>query len=305
MILICPLDECIANILLCHLSENPILCNESVSDLVSAMELQQARIRGVAHCIIPQEFTIKKPIIPLPPLQQQLLPVVVVGQSPAMQMSGAPAVVQVLVPSNQIIPNQIPVLVPSNIHQTTTAATPVPITTQPPPEAQTISSYILSTKLVPVTLPTTPTPTTTTPIPFIAEDIADVEPLPEEIPLDAEPIIELESPKDNEPTIVDPEMSAQIPISSRMHYSADPPTDDDDELQSNGILEVAQTIPEPFPEIIMPPVESSHNRRLVMQPEDDPPEMLHDQEMPPVLSEGVVQKQVQMQEDDEDVAVEV
>lgn len=289
------------------------MCNESVSDLVSAMELQQARIRGVAHCIIPQEFTIKKPIIPMQPLQQQLLPVVVVGQSPAMQMSGAPAVVQVLVPSNQIIPNQIPVLVPSNIPQTTTAATPiserVSITTQAPPvvavEAQTISSYILSstTKLTTVTQPTTPTPTSTTPIPIIAEEITDVDFLPEEIPLEPEPVIELGSPKENEPTIVGPEVSAQIPISSRMHYSADPPTDDDDELQSNGILEVAQTIPEPFPEIIMPPVAESSHRKLV-QPEDDPPEMLHDQEMPPTLSEEVVEKHVQMQEED-DVAVNV
>lgn len=233
----------------------------------------------------------KKPVIPLPPLQQ-LLPVVV-GQSPAVQLSGAPAVVQVLVPSNQIIPNQIPVLVPSNVQQTTTTTT---TTTLPPPaivsttgappahpplEAQTISSYILSSSTSQVT-------SSTTQIPIKIEDATEIEIAPEEIPLnESDPIIEsLESPRDMEPAL-GPEVSvAQLPISSRMHYSADPSTENDNELLSNGILAA-----EPVPEIIMPPVAESSHRKIIA--EDDPPEMLHDQEMPPSSSTSSEDEQKQ------------
>lgn len=249
------------------------------------MELQQARIRGVAHCIIPQEFTIKKPIAPLPP-PLILLPVVV-GQSPAVQLSGAPAVVQVLVPSNQIIPNQIPVLIPSNVQQApvltqTLAAAPAPLpiaaqdapvevapsVTTPEPslvEVKTVSSYILdsSTQTNKPKEPTTTTTTTTTPAPVKIEDSTEVE-----MPPEFEPELELEPIKE----VPEAEVALSVPNSSRMLYSADPPQPEDDELLSNGILGVSS------PEVIMPPVAESSHRKLVME---DPPEMLHDQEMPP------------------------
>lgn len=255
------------------------------------MERQQARIRGVAHCIIPQEFTIKHPIIPLPPLQQQLLPVVVVGQSSNVQLSGAPAVVQVLVPSNQIIPNQIPVLVPVAHVQhiapppvTTTAAPAeaVVVTTQAPEavapiEPKTVSSYILDSTTVKASVSTSqappPTPTTTASPPIIIiEETTDAVPeaAPEDIPLESEPLIELEPIIEPEPE----EVALPVPNSSRLHYSAEPPTYED-ELLSNGILEVS------VPQVIMAPVAESSLGKLVQQPEDDPPEMLHDQEMPP------------------------
>lgn len=247
------------------------------------MELQQARIRGVAHCIIPQEFTIKNPIIPLPALQQ-LLPVVV-GQSPAVQLSGGPAVVQVLVPSNQVLPNQIPVLVPSVIQHTPTsteaqvpAVEAVAVTTQEPltvVEAKPVSSYIFESTTIKPTVPyptsTTPTTTTTTssttPVPTIViEETTDLEMAPEEIPeLDVKEVEE----KELHVAHADP-----VPNSSRMHYSADPLIEDE-ELLSNGIFGVSG------PEVIMPPVGESSHLKLVMPPEEDPPEMLHDQEMPP------------------------
>lgn len=262
------------------------MCNESVSDLVAEMERQQARIRGVAHCIIPQEFTIKKPtpMIPLPPLQK-LLPVVV-GQSPGVQLSGAPAVVQVLVPSNQILPNQIPVLVSSNIQ---TTATP------PPPMAE--ATTLLTTAEVKTTT-TPPTTTTTTPrtVVEITTTLAQIlnipteaivvttppeslEPAPlqpEEIPLEANsPFVELKAPSEagRLPNILHPAAA----ISFRMHYSADPPADEE---LGNGISEVPKQAPVLLPEVIVPPIADSSMRKLVMQPEDDPPEMLHDQEMP-------------------------
>lgn len=261
------------------------------------MERQQARIRGVAHCIIPQEFTIKHPIIPLPPLQQQLLPVVVVGQSSNVQLSGAPAVVQVLVPSNQIIPNQIPVLVPvahvqhiapPPISTMSPPAEAVVVTTQAPEavvpiEPKTVSSYILDSTTAKAIVLTSqappPTPTTTASPPIIIiEETTDAVPeaAPEDIPLESEPLIELEPIIEPEPE--PEEVALPVPNSSRLHYSAEPPTYDD-ELLSNGILEVS------VPQVIMAPVAESSLGKLV-QPEDDPPEMLHDQEMPPAQTAG-------------------
>lgn len=237
------------------------------------MELQQARIRGVAHCIIPQEFTIKKPIIPLPPPLQQLMPVVV-GQSPGVQMSGAPAVVQVLVPPSQIIPNPIPVLVPSNAQQTTTTTVIPPVQVvgtgtavnspqEVPPvpvvEAKSVSSYILESTTMTNKLPES----TTTAATIIMEEATEqLEIAPEEIP----PVVETDPVNEN-----DPELNAPDDNASRMRYSADPPTED--ELLSSGILAVS------VPEVIMPPIAESSNRKLVMPPDEDPP--LHDQEMPP------------------------
>lgn len=239
------------------------------------MELQHAKIRGVAHCVIPQEFTIKKPIIPLPPPLQQLLPVVV-GQSPTVQLSGAPAVVQVLVPSNQVIPNQIPVLVPSNPQQIVTPAIVVPrvldpilVPTHAPAEPKTISSYILDQST------TTSKPSTTTTVSpeplIIVEETTDPEIPPEEISaLESEPIFELSPVKEQEEDVL------LDPNSSRMHYSAEPPTDD--ELLSNGIL-----IGVSVPEVIMPQAVAESSLRK--HQEEDPPEMLHDQEQPPLPTE--------------------
>lgn len=236
------------------------------------MELQQARIRGVAHCIIPQEF----PVIPL----QQLTPVVV-GQSPAVQLSGAPAVVQVLVPSNQIIPIQIPVLVPSPAHIINPGVAPtekkvIPHPVEPPTtppvvitEAKTVTSYIMDfTTVKPVAVASnapSQTTTTTTPAPLEIPP-EDVPLVPEQIPLKT------------------PEPEVPVPNSSRMHYSADPPTSDE-LLLDNGLSSM--------PEVIMPMVAESSHRKLVMQPEDDPPEMLHDQEMiPPAAAAATVDDDV-------------
>lgn len=209
--------------------------------------------------------------------------------------------VQVLVPSNHLLPNQLPVLITNNAQHITTPASSAPAlgnpgepavstaTTTPEAvivmEAKTISSYILDattnkptehTSISPVTTPTTTTTTTTTTTPppiVIIEETTDAEIPPEEIDAESEPVIQLE-PGINEPASKPETVVVKVPNSSRMHYSADPPTDD--EMLSNGILGVV-----PVPEVMMPPVAESSHRKLVMQSEDDPPEMLHDQEMPP------------------------
>lgn len=248
------------------------------------MQLQQARVRGVAHCIIPQEFTIQNPMPIIPPMQQ-LLPVDV-------QLSGSAAVVQVLVPSNQVIPNQIPVLVTSNVHHTTTITTTTTTTAQPPVvpqvvataaplavviEPQTVASFVLNS---------TPKTVTTTPDPIYEEatTVELSEPEPAEMSLETEIKVNVEPPlKEIHPVSEPANSSGQLPIGTRTHYSADPIIDDDDELLSNGILDVAKTIQGSVPEVVMPPGADHIMGKLVMpQPEEDPPEMLHDQEVLPL-----------------------
>ncbi|GAB0100362.1 Leucine-rich repeat [Sergentomyia squamirostris] len=136
------------------LQENPILCNESLTELVTSMEEQQARILGVAHCIVPQEITLDNPIM-LPPLP--LLPKIIqkpVSIVPNSIMQSPPSIVQVIVPSPVVLPVAIaqplisvsttpPSLAPITV-STATSTTPTPPTppTPPPPPIETTTPEI-------------------------------------------------------------------------------------------------------------------------------------------------------------------
>ncbi|XP_059613414.1 protein artichoke [Phlebotomus argentipes] len=126
------------------LQENPVLCNESLTDLVTAMEEQHARILGVAHCIVPQEIALDNPIM-LPPLP--LLPKIVqkpVSIVPNSIMQSPPSIVQVIVPSPVVIPVAQPLISgTTTLAPTTTAAA----TTTPRPQEDTTTEaqQLLST----------------------------------------------------------------------------------------------------------------------------------------------------------------
>lgn len=124
-------------------AENPVLCNESLTDLVTIMEEQHARILGVAHCIVPQEIALENPMI-LPPLP--LLPKIVqkpVSIVPNSIMQPPPSIVQVIVPSPVVLP--VAVAQPLISATSTVASTTVATTTTPrPPEETTTESLIMS-----------------------------------------------------------------------------------------------------------------------------------------------------------------
>ncbi|XP_055528966.1 insulin-like growth factor-binding protein complex acid labile subunit [Wyeomyia smithii] len=86
------------------LQENPVLCDESLPELVSQMESYHARLIGIAHCIVPQQIPMDSPIFmqpPIPllkPLLKPQLPMV-----PAPVMIQQPSIVQILVPAPLVV----------------------------------------------------------------------------------------------------------------------------------------------------------------------------------------------------------
>ncbi|XP_038118189.1 leucine-rich repeat and death domain-containing protein 1 [Culex quinquefasciatus] len=86
------------------LQENPVLCDESLPELVSQMESFHTRLIGIAHCIVPQQIPIDSPIFmqpPIPllkPLLQPQIPMV-----PAPVMIQQPSIVQILVPAPMMV----------------------------------------------------------------------------------------------------------------------------------------------------------------------------------------------------------
>ncbi|XP_055603551.1 leucine-rich repeat protein soc-2 homolog [Uranotaenia lowii] len=86
------------------LQENPVLCDESLPELVSQMESYHARLIGIAHCIVPQQIPIDSPIFmqpPIPMLKPLLKPQIPMVPSPVMIQQ--PSIVQILVPAPIVV----------------------------------------------------------------------------------------------------------------------------------------------------------------------------------------------------------
>ncbi|XP_058829046.1 insulin-like growth factor-binding protein complex acid labile subunit [Topomyia yanbarensis] len=86
------------------LQENPVLCDETLPELVSQMESYHARLIGIAHCIVPQQIPIDSPIFmqpPIPLLKPLLQPQLSMVPSPVMIQQ--PSIVQILVPAPLVV----------------------------------------------------------------------------------------------------------------------------------------------------------------------------------------------------------
>ncbi|XP_052896524.1 protein slit [Anopheles moucheti] len=134
------------------LDENPVLCNESLPELINQMEFYHTRLNGVAHCIVPQQMPVETPIFIQPPIA--MLQPLLKPQAP-------------LVPSNVMIqpPSIVQILVPSTLVMPATAVAPQP---PPPPSASaTLSMTGPITPILPASVPLTLA--TVAPIPILYE----------------------------------------------------------------------------------------------------------------------------------------
>uniref|UniRef100_A0A182QSH9 Uncharacterized protein n=1 Tax=Anopheles farauti TaxID=69004 RepID=A0A182QSH9_9DIPT len=87
------------------LDENPVLCNESLPELINQMEFYHTRLNGVAHCIVPQQMPVEAPIFIQPPIA--MLQPLLKPQTPLVPSSvmiQPPSIVQILVPSTLVMP---------------------------------------------------------------------------------------------------------------------------------------------------------------------------------------------------------
>uniref|UniRef100_A0A1S4GRF6 Uncharacterized protein n=1 Tax=Anopheles gambiae TaxID=7165 RepID=A0A1S4GRF6_ANOGA len=87
------------------LDENPVLCNESLPELINQMEFYHTRLNGVAHCIVPQQMPVESPIFIQPPIA--MLQPLLKPQAPLVPsnvMIQPPSIVQILVPSTLVMP---------------------------------------------------------------------------------------------------------------------------------------------------------------------------------------------------------
>lgn len=91
-------------------TENPVLCDENLPQLVGLFEMYHARLLGIAHCIVPQLLPIpveqqSQALLQQPPIE--LLASVIQPQSHPilpnnMPMLQSPSIVQIIVPANTI-----------------------------------------------------------------------------------------------------------------------------------------------------------------------------------------------------------
>lgn len=82
------------------LSENPILCDEALPQLVYQMDLYQTKLTGIAHCIVPK-LPVEQSVLLQPPIQ--LLPQILNSQLPIGSqpiMIPPPSIVQIIVPAS-------------------------------------------------------------------------------------------------------------------------------------------------------------------------------------------------------------
>lgn len=143
------------------LQENPILCQDELPVLIAMMEAQEARLLGIAHCIIRQPETAQSsqifltPPIPLLPMMKAQIPII-----PNNVMHPSPSIVQVIMPAPIIL--QAPsveqtTVIPSNALPSTT------ISTSLSPPTPTIALPPVTTEIpLTTTVPSTSTIATTT-----------------------------------------------------------------------------------------------------------------------------------------------
>jgi hypothetical protein len=84
--------------------ENPVLCDELLPELSSAMDMYHARLSGVAHCIVPQEINIESSVLMQPPitLNKLLTPQQIMIPRDASILLQPPSIVQIIMPSNMV-----------------------------------------------------------------------------------------------------------------------------------------------------------------------------------------------------------
>lgn len=110
------------------LTENPVLCDDNLPELVAAMEMQQARLIGIAHCIVPQQ--IMDPSIMMQPpmsLQKMLKPQsIAVAPNLLQPLQPPPSIVQIIYPA-------IPVQELLSLNNATTTTSTTTTTTEAVP----------------------------------------------------------------------------------------------------------------------------------------------------------------------------
>lgn len=201
------------------------------------------------------------------PLQPQLSPVVM-SQSPNMQLPGAPAVVQVLVPMPSKVPN-LPMVATMDAVATTTTTAPVTVSGNVPSISTTTTTTtgITLDEIVPMTTAAT-TMTSTEAIDI--KNLDSVEESPAGYGLGA--LLPGGGP------------ALHIPISlHNLKYSSEnEPSIDAANDRANGIEDVDKHAQIIVPQVLMAPMTDNSQLKLVMdRPDDDPPEVLNDQEVPP------------------------
>ncbi|XP_053665233.1 protein slit [Anopheles marshallii] len=135
------------------LDENPVLCNESLPELINQMEFYHTRLNGVAHCIVPQQMPVETPIFIQPPIA--MLQPLLKPQAP-------------LVPSNVMIqpPSIVQILVPSTLVMPAAAIAPPP----PPPPPSASATLAMTGPIAPILPAGVPlTLATVAPIPILYE----------------------------------------------------------------------------------------------------------------------------------------
>ncbi|XP_050073867.1 insulin-like growth factor-binding protein complex acid labile subunit [Anopheles maculipalpis] len=146
------------------LDENPVLCNESLPELINQMEFYHTRLNGVAHCIVPQQMPVETPIFIQPPIA--MLQPLLKPQAP-------------LVPSNVMIqpPSIVQILVPSTLVMPAAAVAPAP----PVPASAAVSVTGPITPILPAGVPLALA--TVAPIPILYETSTNAPSAPPAVPL--------------------------------------------------------------------------------------------------------------------------
>lgn len=82
--------------------ENPVLCDDNLPELVAAMEMQQARLLGIAHCIVPQQIVDSSVIMEPPMILQRMMKPQAIAVAPNLlqPLQPPPSIVQIIVPAS-------------------------------------------------------------------------------------------------------------------------------------------------------------------------------------------------------------
>uniref|UniRef100_A0AAG5DG66 Uncharacterized protein n=1 Tax=Anopheles atroparvus TaxID=41427 RepID=A0AAG5DG66_ANOAO len=212
------------------LDENPVLCNETLPELINQMEFYHTRLNGVAHCIVPQQMPVETPIFIQPPIAM-LQPLIKPPTPlvPSNVMIQPPSIVQILVPSTLVMqpqpvaPAAVAALVPPVASPSVLPLPAVPGVPSHVPIAPLLPAVPLALATV-APIPILFEPTTHAPVPAPAAlppggvEASGGSALPNSIPQTIEPA----APDGT--TILDPD-------------------DDDDELNGMGVLTIPQQQP--------------------------------------------------------------
>lgn len=82
--------------------ENPVLCDDNLPELVAVMEMQQARLLGIAHCIVPQQLVDSSVMMEPPMILQKMMKSQPIAVAPNLlqPLQPPPTIVQIIVPSS-------------------------------------------------------------------------------------------------------------------------------------------------------------------------------------------------------------